>query len=148
MFRRVVISGGGDGSKRAKYLVRGARPLSQYRLIDGNYAIVGSNSMYNVIVYNDAVLLSITSSLTSPYVFDLDVSENQPAAESIEVQAGTGLVLAVYNENGVLVCSNGVISSGTASAPGIIAPGEMTSVPGEEPGEMTGENTAEPGAMI
>ena len=159
MFRRVVVSGGNESSKRVKYVVSGARPISQYRSINGKYSVVGANSMQNVIVFNDAVLLSISSSLTSPYFFDLDVSENQPVAESVEIQAGTGLAIAVYNEHGVLVCSNGVIPNGTASEPAISVPGEMTnvpgtesgemtSVPGEEPGEMAGETTDEPGAMI
>ena len=148
MFRRVVISGGGEGSKRAKYRVRGARPLAQYRAIDGVYTTVGANSMYNAIVFDDAVLLSITSALTSPYVFDLEVSENQPRLESIEVQAGVGIALEVYNENGVLVCDNGVKPSGSVSTPSISAPGEMTSVPGEEPGEMAVETTNDPCTTI
>ena len=148
MFRRVVITGNAQGAKRVLYRVRGARPVDQYRVVNSNFVSTGTNTMYNAVVFDDSVLLSVTSNLVTPYIFDLDVSENQPIAESIEEQSALGISAAVYNENGVLVCSNGVTSSGTASAPDIIAPGEMTSVPGEEPGEMAGETTDEPGAMI
>lgn len=148
MFRRVVITGDAQGSKRALYRVRGARPIDQYRVVNGNYVSTGTNSLYNVIVFDDSVLLAVTSNLVTPYIFDLEVSENQPTAESIEEQSTLGLSLAVYNENGVLVCTNGISPSASTSHPSISAPGEMTSAPSEEPGEMASETTDEPGETI
>ena len=55
-----------------------------------------------------------------------------------------GLSLSVYNENGALVCDNGISPGEVTSNPSTVAPGEMTSVPGEAPGEMT----SVPGEMI
>lgn len=136
MFRRVVLTGDAQGAKRALYHVRGARPIDQYRVVSGNYVSTGTNSVYNIVVFDDSVLMSVTSNLTTPYIFDLDVSENQPIAESIEEQSALGIALAVYNENGVLVCDNGISPTASASTPSISGPGEMTSEPIDGPGEM------------
>ena len=84
----------------------------------------------------------------------MDVDENQPNTEYISEITTTGVYIAVYNENGVCVCDNGKRNIMSTSGIGDIeltdtkAPGEMTSVPGEEPGEMAGETTPDPAATI
>lgn len=103
-------------------------------------------------VFADGIRLLVKTSVNidSAYEFILDVSDNQPAGESVEEITNTGISIAVYNEHGVLVCRN--VPKTPASDPTqTVGPGEMTSVPGEEPGEMTsepigatGETTNEP----
>lgn len=150
MRRYVVFKGGSGSSKRITYYARGITPLAQYRYESGMASNIGANSMMAPIVFDDSVMLPINSALTSPFVLECEVSENQPKGERVAEYSGTGVSIAVYNENGVLVCDNGVTyvepEQSTPATPN--APGEMTSVPGEEPGEMAGETTDEPGAMI
>ena len=157
MYRRVVVytSSSTSGDIKILYRVYGAILLSQQRFgttiynagWDATPALAG-------VRFVGSYLLKTSASLASnrPYEFIMSVDENQPANESIAETTATGVYIAVYNENGVLVCDNGKRSSINAAdldkIESIKAPGEMTSVPGEEPGEMSSETTDEPGAMI
>ena len=160
MYRRVVVytSSSTSGDIKILYRVYGGILLSQQRLgttiynagWDATAALAGIRFVGSYVLKTSASLAS-----NRPYEFIMSVDENQPAKESIAETTATGVYIAVYNENGVLVCDNGKRSSINASdlhkiesTNTIKAPGEMTSVPGEEPGEMAGETTAEPGAMI
>ena len=159
MYRRVVVYSPEltTGDIKILYRVYGGKLLSQQRLSTSNYnpswdaspALAG-------IRFVGAYLLKTSSSLASvrPYEFIMEVDENQPKKESVEEATTIGVYIAVYNENGVIVCDNGKRNIMSTSDLGKVestltnAPGEMTSVPGEEPGEMSGETTGEPGAMI
>lgn len=138
MKRYIVIKGNGQGNKRALYHARGVLPIEQYRYVKGSYVSTGTNSIYDPIVYDDSALLSLNSNLTTPYIFVVEISENQPKGESIEELTALGLTLEVYNENGVLVCDNGVPyvepAQSTPTTPS--GPGEMTTEPIDGPGEM------------
>ena len=136
------------------YHVRGAELLSQYRLSIDTYALSGglnTSAAQCAIVYSDAIALQVPVTITvnRHYCFLLDIDENQPSGESVEVitASNNGITAEVYNENGVLVCS-AVSTSTTQAAGSTTAPGEMTSVPGEEPGEMTSVPTEAPGEII
>ena len=167
MFRRVVLSSTTDtsGVISAVYYVKNPRFLSQSRVMTENFYSSGSNpSTTAPTIFSNAVRFSTTSSIGKKhyYVFDFDVSDNQPTPERVSEISAAGITIAVYNADGVLVCDSGVgvpaakdpTHDITLNAPGEMdtatgtEPGEMTSVPGEEPGEMAGETTDEPGAMI
>ena len=122
---------------RLVYHVTGAALLSQYRVCLETYDPTNGLSPVAeqcAIVYNDATVLQVPVTMTQyrRYLFLLDISENQPNGESIEITtvSDARITAYVYNENGVLVCS--AVSQSTAS-------GEMTSEPIEAPGEMTSE---------
>lgn len=157
MYRRVVVytSSSTSGDIKILYRVYGGILLSQQRVgtiiynagWDATPALAG-------VRFVGSYLLKTTASLAAnrAYEFIMAVDENQPVKESIAETTTTGVYIAVYNENGVLVCDNGKRSSINAAdldkIESIKSPGAMTSVPGEEPGEMAGETTDEPGAMI
>ena len=152
MYRRVVLSSSAwiTTSIDVLYRVRGARLLSQYRATTGTYdsKLATSNESISL-VFSDAIRLRATvgSGPNHTFEFVLDVSENQPE-ESVEEISTTGVAITVYNENGVVVCSNGVSILASSDTTQTIVPGEMTSVPGEEPGEMTSEPIEATDAMI
>lgn len=137
MKRYVVFKGDAQGNKRALYHARGVVPIEQYRYVKGSYVSTGTNSVFDAIIYDDSAMLALTSNLTTPYIFVVDIRENQPKGESIEELTALGLKLEVYNENGVLVCDNGDPSvSGERTPPVTSGPGEMTNEPIDGPGEM------------
>lgn len=137
MKRYIVIRGSGQGNKRVLYIARGVVPIEQYRYVKGQYVSTGTNSVFDPVIYDDSAMLSLTSNLTTPYIFVVDISENQPLGEHIEELTNLKLTLEVYNENGVLVCDNGVPYVPGANTPTIPSgPGEMTSEPIDGPGEM------------
>lgn len=157
MYRRVVVytSTSTSGDIKILYRVYGGILLSQQRFGTSSYNSGWDGTpAFAGIRFVGSYLLKTGASLASnrPYEFIMSVDENQRTKESIDEISTTGVYIAVYNENGVLVCDNGKRSSISASdlnkIESIKAPGEMTSVPGEEPGEMAGETTDEPGAMI
>ena len=79
-----------------------------------------------------------TGSVSRTYDFYLDVPDNQPEPEAVAETSLTKSSLTVYNENDVVICSNGVTVSAAASSPSqsTTAAGEMTSVPIEAPDEI------------
>ena len=159
MYRRVVVYSPEltTGDIKILYSVYGGKLISQQRL---------STSIYNAgwdaspalagIRFVGSYLLKTSSSLANvrPYEFIMEVDENQPKKESVIETTTIGVYIAVYNENGVIVCDNGKRSITTPADLGKVestitkAPGEMTSVPGEEPGEMAGGTTDESVTMI
>lgn len=157
MFRRIVLSSPTDtsGTISLVYYVKSARFIGQSRLVTGSlYTSISNPGVSAPVIFSNAVKLSTVSVVGKNryHVFDFDVGENQPIAESVEEISSTGVGIAVYNVNGVLVCDNGVAnmpsSDPTQSDETQSAPGEMTSVPGTEPGEMTAAPSPAPGAMI
>ena len=153
MYRRVVLSSptATTGNIDILYRVRGAMPLSQHRRAIGAYeGVAGTYQTLCAVVFDDAVRLQTPSKLAAnrTYEFIIDVAENQPVAEYVEEVSSEGIIISVYNADGVLVCDNSGNRKPAQSGGMTSVPGEMTSVPGEEPGEMAGETTDEPGAMI
>ena len=157
MYRRVVLFNSAwinNAFIDVLYRVRGARLLSQYRAAASPYdANIGVANGSLAVVFADSIRLRATAGVGPGHTFefDLDVSENQPADESIEEISTTGVAIVVFNENGVVICSNGKGIPANSAPAQTVVPGEMTSVPGEEPGEMTsepidgtGEMTSEP----
>ena len=159
MYRRVVVYSPEltTGDIKILYRVYGGKLLSQHRLSttiynsgwDASPALAG-------IRFVGSYLLKTSSSLANvrPYEFIMEVDENQPKNESVTETTTIGVYIAVYNENGVLVCDNGkrgIMSTadlGKVESTLTKAPNAMTSVPGEEPGEMASKTTDEPGAII
>lgn len=138
MRRYVVIRGNAQGNKRCLYHARGVVPVEQYRYVKGSYQSYGTNTLVNAVVYDDCVMLALTSNLTTPYIFLLEISDNQPVVEGIEELTSLGISLEVYNENGVLVCDNGVpyVEPAQSAPTTPSGPGEITSEPIDGPGEM------------
>ena len=140
VYRKLVVSSVNytNGAIDILYHVRGAVLVSQRRVMDASY----DSSLLNTAelcaaVFADSIRLNTKASVTPYkfYEFILNVSENQPVAESVEEISTIGVTINVYNESGVLVCTyTGTPASG--NPPQTNAPGEMTSVPGEEPGAM------------
>ena len=135
------------------YYATGAKLVSQYRYAGEAYETAAGLTQAATqcpVVYADAIFMNVpvTIAINRYYCFVVDVDENQPNGESVEVttSSANNITVKVYNENGVLVCS-AVSSSTGQSTESTTAPGEMTSVPGEEPGEMRGETIDEPDAM-
>ena len=151
MYRKLVVSSANytNGAIDILYHVRGAVLVSQHRIMDVPY----DSTLLNVAeigaaVFADSIRLNTKAALNPNkfYEFILDVSENQPVAEAVEEISAVGVTINVYNESGVLVCAH--TGTPASNPPQTNAPGEMTSVPGEEPGEMASETTDEPGTMI
>lgn len=109
MYRRVVLSSPAQtsGNLTILYHVRGAVLLSQYRRgLSGYDATIGEVQPSTAVVFDDVVRLKTSASVAAnrTYEFILDVSENQPAEESVEEVSTTGIGIEVYNADGVLVC--------------------------------------------
>ena len=150
MYRRVVLDNRTwiNGPIEVLYRVRGALLLTQQRRSSSVYdPTFSTTSPSTPSVFEDSVRLRSTGAgFNHTYEFVFDVSENQPVRESVEEITDTGVSVAVFNENGVLVCRN--VPKTPASGPEqTVGPGEMTSVPGEEPGEMTSEPIDSTGEM-
>ena len=110
MYRRVVLSSPSATSATINilYHVRGAVLLSQHRRgLSGYDASIGVAQLSSAVVFDDVVRLQTSASVAGnrTYEFILDVSENQPAEESVEEVSTTGAGIEVYNADGVLVCS-------------------------------------------
>lgn len=150
--RFIEVNGGLSSNKKFIYYAKNVIPVSCYSNYRFEYR--GSATVkqeYTPIVFTDSAVFS-TDLYTGPdnsIIFVAYVQENQPAIERVAELGSIGISINVYNENGVLICSNGAPKSGAQSTPPSAGgPGEMTSVPGEEPGEMAGETTDDPGVMI
>ena len=148
MYRRLVVYSSELVSSVIKILYNGSggKLLSQQRVFKSSF----SSSLEPMTVYSGArfpgaFMLKTNASIANAasYEFIMDVDENQTSKESVSEITTTGVYIAVYNENCVLVCDNGKRS--TMSAPdlgyfehadSIKDPDEMTSVPGEELGGM------------
>lgn len=110
MYRRVVLTSPmqTSGNLTILYHVRGAVLLSQYRRGLSAYdSTIGETQPSTAVVFDDVVRLKTSASVAAnrTYEFILDVSENQPAEESVEEVSTTGIGIEVYNADGVLVCS-------------------------------------------
>ena len=144
MYRRIVLYNITyiSGPVELLYHVRGARLLFQYRASAKSYedTVTNGNEMYAA-VFPDSIRLRVNSALGyyRTYEFVLDVSENQPIGESVEERTSTGSAIVVYNENGVVVCSNGVKPPTNIDPAKTNGLGEMTSEPIGGTGEMTSE---------
>ena len=120
MYRRVVLSNptltAGNINITVLYRVHGAIPLAQYRRYEGKYnPPVSVGQMYFPVVFDDAVKIGLGATLNDrmPYEIVLDVDENQPEIESVEELTSQGIIINVYNADGVIVCHNNVgISAG------------------------------------
>ena len=109
MYRRVVLTNPTQtsGNLTILYHVRGAVLLSQYRRgLSGYDATIGEVQPSTAVVFDDAVRLKTSASVAANRTFEfvLDVSENQPAEETVEEVSTTGIGIEVYNADGVLVC--------------------------------------------
>lgn len=150
--RFIEVNGGLANNKKFVYYAKNIIPVSCHSRYNFEYRGTATVKYeYTPIVFTDSVVFS-SDLYTGPdnsLIFVVYVQENQPSIERV-VEIGTlGISINVYNENGVLICSNGVPKSASQSTPPTVnSPGEMTSVPGEESGEMASETTYEPGAMI
>ena len=124
------------------YHVNGAVVLSQGRVSSRAYDVTFTSvNEYSAAIFADYVRLRCDAWLSdyATYEFILDVSENQPAEESVEEITNTGVAVAVYNENGVLVCRNVPKTTANGAPAQTVVPGEMTSEPIDGTGEMASE---------
>lgn len=153
MYRRVVLYNKKtwvSGAVEVLYHVRGARQLAQNRETTKAYdESIGAAPVNGAVAFADSIRLRAANGISpvSMFEFVLEVPENQPAVESVEEITTTGSTIVVFNENGVVTCSNDVGITASSAPTQTVAPGEMTSVPGEEPGEMTSEPIEAPGEM-
>ena len=143
MYRKIVVSGTSSGQTDILYRAVNARLTSAGIIYNAEYNVnISPVQYYTPVYFTTSVRLRLNVTLTQSrsYVFELDVDENQPRGESVEEITSNGVRIAVYNENGVLVCDNGISGEAASATPPVTSgSGEMTSVPGEEPGEMTSE---------
>lgn len=150
--RFIEVNGGLANNKKFIYYAKNIIPVLCYSKYKFDYR--GSATVkqeYTPIVFTDSAVFS-SDLYTGPdnsVIFVAYVQENQPALERVTEIGSLGLSINVYNENGVLICSNGVTPSASQATPGIIdGPGEMTSEPIDGPGEMTSEPIDGPGEML
>lgn len=112
MYRRVVVytSSSTTGDIKILYRAYGGILLSQQRFGTTIYnAGWDATPALTGVRFVGSYLLKTTASLAAnrPYEFIMDVRENQPGKESISETTAQGVYIAVYNENGVIVCDNG-----------------------------------------
>ena len=140
MLRRVRLVTKDGSAVSFVYHVNGARFLGVQRVIGAYDASIGIASAPLPLVFDGGIKLGVyqTGSTSRTYDFYVDVSDNQPTDERVEETSTTKSAITVYNENDVVICSNGVTVTASASSPSqsATAPGEMTSVPIEAPGEI------------
>lgn len=140
MLRFVRISGASNGDSRVLYRVNNPKFLSAYKVIKSNFNNVYGGAPYKTpIIFNGAIAIDVPSSSTGDgryYEAIIYVPENQPVKESVEEVTSYGVSIAVLNENGNVVCDNGIPSSAVQSSPVTGGPGEMTTEPIDGPGEM------------
>ena len=134
------------------YYARNARFVGVQRVSPIYDQSIGIASMTLPVVYPGGIKMGVyqTGSASRTYDFYVDVPENQPEPEAVAETSLTKSSLTVYNENDVVICSNGVTVTSATSNPSqsATAPGEMTSVPGTAPGEMTSVPGEAPGEII
>lgn len=140
MYRKIIVSGTSTTQTDILYHVENARLVSAGIIYNAEYnASISPVTYYAPVYFITSVRLKFNTTLTQSrlYMFELEVSDNQPNGEGVEEITSNGVRIAVYNENGVLICDNGV-SNEAASAvpPATIGPGEMTSEPIDGPGVM------------
>lgn len=138
--RFIEVNGGLTSNKKFVYYAKNITPISCYSIYKFEYR--GTSTVkqeYTPIVFTDSAVFS-TDLYTGPdnsIIFVAYVQENQPAIERVAEIGSLGISINVYNENGVLICSNGVPKSAAQSTPPSAGgPGEMTSEPIDGPGEM------------
>lgn len=112
MYRRVVVytPSSTTGDIKILYRVYGGILLSQQRFGTTIYnAGWDATPALSGVRFVGSYMLKTTASLAAnrPYEFIMDVRENQPGKESISEITAQGVYIAVYNENGVVVCDNG-----------------------------------------
>lgn len=150
MLRRVRLVTKDGAAVSLVYYAKGARFMGVQRVIGSYDASIGIASSPLPFVFDNGIKMGVyqTGSTSRTYDFYVDVSENQPTDERVEETSTTNSAITVYNENDVVICSNGVTVTPSASSPSQSKPGEMTSVPGTAPGEMTSEPIEAPGEII
>lgn len=150
MLRRIrLVTANGDAVSFI-YYARNARFMGMQRVLPTYDQSIGIASMALPVVYPGGIKMGAyqTGSASRTYDYYLDVPENQPEPEAVAETTSTKSSLTVYNENDVVICSNGVTVTASASSPSQSKPGEMTSVPGTAPGEMTSVPGEAPGEII
>ena len=150
MFRRIRLVTANGEAVSFNYYVRNARFMGMQRILPTYDQNVGIASMTLPVAYPTGIKMGAyqTGTASRTYDFYLDVPDNQPEAEAVAETTLTKSSLTVYNENDVVICSNGVTVTASASSPSQSKPGEMTSVPGTAPGEMTNVPIEAPGEII
>ena len=140
MLRRVRLVTANGEAVSFIYYVRNARFMGMQRVLPAYDQTIGIASMALPVVYPGGIKMGAyqTGTASRTYDFYLDVPDNQPEPEAVAETTLTKSSLTVYNENDVVICTNGVTVSATTSSPSqsTTAPGEMTSVPIEGPGEI------------
>lgn len=138
MLRRIRLVTANGEAVTFIYYARNARFMGVQRVLPTYDQSIGIASTALPIVYPGGIKMGVyqTGSVSRTYDFYLDVPENQPEPEAVAETSSTKSSLMVYNENDVVICSNGVTVTASASSPSQSKPGEMTSVPGEAPGEI------------
>ena len=150
MIRRIRLVTANGEAVSFIYYARNARFMGMQRVLPAYDQNIGIASMTLPVAYPGGIKMGAyqTGSASRTYDFYLDVPENQPEPEAVAETSLTKSSLTVYNENDVVICSNGVTVTASASSPSQSKPGEMTSVPGTEPGEMTSVPIEAPGEII
>lgn len=140
MLRRIRLVTANGEAVTFIYYARNARFMGAQRVLPAYDQSIGIASMALPIAYPGGIKMGVyqTGSVSRTYDFYLDVPENQPEPEAVAETSVTKSSLTVYNENDVVICSNGVTVTATTSSPSqsTAGPGEMTSVPIEGPGEI------------
>ena len=140
MLRRIRLVTKDGSAVSLVYRVNGAKFLGVQRVIGAYDASIGIASAPLPLVFDGGIKMGVyqSGSTSRTYDFYVDVSDNQPADERVEETSATKSAITVYNENDVVICTNGVTVTASTSSPSqsATAPGEMTSVPGEAPGEI------------
>ena len=150
MLRRIRLVTANGEAVSFIYYVRNARFMGAQRVLPAYDQGIGIASMALPVAYPGGIKMGAYQSGTASRTYDfyLDVSENQPEPEAVAETTLTKSSLTVYNENDVVICSNGVTVTASAPSPSQSKPGEMTSVPGTAPGEMTSVPIEAPGEII
>ena len=140
MLRRIRLVTANGEAVTFIYYVRNARFMGMQRVLPAYDQNIGIASMALPIAYPTGIKMGVyqTGSASRTYDFYLDVPDNQPESEAVAETSLTKSSLTVYNENDVVICSNGVTVTAHTSSPSqsTAGPGEMTSVPIEGPGEI------------
>ena len=138
MLRRIRLVTANGEAVSFIYYVRNARFMGMQRVLPAYDQNIGIASMALPVAYPGGIKMGAyqTGTASRTYDFYLDVPDNQPEPEAVAETTLTKSSLTVYNENDVVICSNGVTVTASASSPSQSKPGEMTSVPIEAPGEI------------
>ena len=140
MLRRIRLVTANGEAVSFIYYARNARFMGMQRVLPTYDQSIGIASMALPVVYPTGIKMGAyqTGSVSRTYDYYVDVPENQPEPEAVAETSSTKSSLTVYNENDVVICSNGVTVTAPTSSPSqsTAGPGEMTSVPIEGPGEI------------